>query len=153
MEQDKNYMLPLYIDGLKHFSNQELKDIKDSIENRLKEEFFENFKLEEGKCYITTYNNILIKVKSVSKEFEDSIKVICEYYSIICDNRLYFDDNTIIWFHGGFHEGSVAQFSQKEFEEISEDKYNKIIEQLKFFEKQQEELNEKRYEFIKSILK
>lgn len=149
MEQDKNYMLPLYIDGLKHFSNQELRDIKDSIENRLKEEFFENFKLEEGKCYITTYNNILIKVKSVSKEFEDSIKINCEYYSIISDNRLYFDDNTTVW----FHRGSVAQFSQEEFEEISEDKYHKIIEQLKSFEKQQEELNEKREEFIKSILK
>lgn len=148
MEQDKNYMLPLYIDGLKHFSNQELKDIKDSIENRLKEEFFENFKLEEGKCYITTYNNILIKVKSV-KKFEDSIKINCEYYSIISDNRLYFDDDSRIW----FHRGSVAQFSQEEFEEISEDKYNKITEQLKFFEKQQEELNEKRNKFIESILK
>ena len=96
MEQDKNYMLPLYIDGLKHFSNQELRDIKDSIEKRLKEEFFENFKLQEGKCYITTYNNILIKVKSVSKEFEDSIKINCEYYSITGDNRLYFDDDTTV---------------------------------------------------------
>lgn len=149
MEQDKNYMLPLYIDGLKHFSNQELNDIKDSIEKRLKEEFFENFKLEEGKCYITTYNNILIKVKSVSKEFEDSIKINCEYYSIISDNRLYYDDNTTVW----FHRGSVAQFSQEEFEEISEDKYYKITEQLKSFEKQQEKLNEKRDKFIKSILK
>ena len=115
----------------------------------MKEEFFENFKLQEGKCYITPYNNRLIKVKSVSKEFEDSIKVICEYYSIIGNNTLYFDDDTTIW----FHRGSVAQFSQEEFEEISEDKYNKITEQLKFFEKQQEELNEKRDEFIKSILK
>lgn len=149
MEQDKNYMLPLYIDGLKHFSNQELKDIKDSIENRLKEEFFENFKLQEGKCYITIYNNVFIKVKSVSIEFEDSIKVICEYHSIIGEN-LYFDDNSsIIW----FHRDRVAQFSQEEFEEISEDKYNKIIEQLKSFGKQQKELNEKRNEFIKSILK
>jgi hypothetical protein len=115
----------------------------------LKEEFFENFKLEEGKCYITTYNNILIKVKSVSKEFEDSIKINCEYYSIIGDNRLYYDDNTTVW----FHRGSVAQFSQEEFEEISEDKYHKITEQLKSFEKQQEKLNEKRDKFIKSILK
>lgn len=149
MEQDNNYLLPLYIDGLKYFSNQELKDIKDSIENRLKEEFFENFKLQEGKCYITTFDNILIKVKSISKEFEDSIKIICEYYSIIGNNELYFDDNTIMW----FYRGKVAQFSQEEFEEISEDKYNEIIEQLKSFEKQQEELNEKRNEFIKSILK
>ena len=52
MEQDKNYMLPLYIDGLKHFSNQELKDIKDSIEKRLKEEFFE--KNADGKFYYFT---------------------------------------------------------------------------------------------------
>lgn len=148
MEQDNNYLLPLYIDGLKYFSNQELKDIKDSIENRLKEEFFENFKLQEGKCYITTFDNILIKVKSV-KKFEDSIKIICEYYSIIGNNELYFDDDSIIW----FHRDKVAQFSQYEFNEISEDKYNKIIEQLKSFEKQQEELNEKRNEFIKSILK
>ena len=147
MEQDKNHMLPSYIDGLKHFSNQELKDIKDSIEKRLKEEFFENFKLKEGKCYFTTYNNILIKVKSISKEFEDSIKIICEYYSIIGNNELYFDDNSTIW----FYRGSVAQFSQEEFEEISEDKYNKIIEHFKFFEKEQEELNEKRNEYIKSI--
>lgn len=149
MEQDNNYLLPLYIDGLKYFNNQELKDIKDSIENRLKEEFFENFKLQEGKYYINDSKTIVIKVKSVHKEFEDSIKIICEYYSIIGDNKLYFDDDSIIW----FHRGCVAQFSQEEFEEISEDKYNKIIEQLKSFEKQQEELNEKRNEFIKSILK
>jgi hypothetical protein len=149
MEQDKNYMLPLYIDGLKHFSNQELKDIKNSIENRLKEEFFENFKLQVNKCYVSIFDLVLIKIKSVSKEFEDSIKIICEYYSIIDDNRLYFDDNSVVW----FHRGSVAQFSQEEFEEISEDKYNKITEQLKSFEKQQEELNEKRDKFIKSILK
>lgn len=106
MEQDNNYLLPLYIDGLKYFNNQELKDIKDSIENRLKKEFFENFKLQEGKCYITTFDNILIKVKSISKEFEDSIKIICEYYSIIGNNELYFDDNTIMW----FYRGKVAQF-------------------------------------------
>ena len=41
----------------------------------------------------------------------------------------------------------------KLFEEISEDKYHKITEQLKSFEKQQEKLNEKRDKFIKSILK
>jgi hypothetical protein len=149
MEQDKNYMLPLYIDGLKHFSNQELRDIKDSIENRLKEEFFENFKLEVNKCYVGIFDLVLIKIKSVTMLKPDSIKVICEYYSKIDGNRLYFEDNSTIW----FHRGSVAQFSQEEFEEISEDKYNKIIEQLKFFEKQQEELNEKQNEFIKSILK
>ena len=149
MEQDKNYMLPLYIDGLEHFSNQELKDIKDSIEKRLKEEFFENFKLQVNKCYVSIFDLVLIKIKSVSKEFEDSIKINCEYYSIIGDNRLYYDDNTTVW----FHRGSVAQFSQEEFEEISEDKYHKITEQLKSFEKEQEELNEKREEFIKSILK
>lgn len=149
MEQDKNYMLPLYIDGLKHFSNQELKDIKDSIENRLKEEFFENFKLQVNKCYVGIFDLVLIKIKSVTMLKPDSIKVICEYHSKIDGNRLYFEDNSIIW----FHRSSVAQFSQEEFEEISEDKYNKIIEQLKFFEKQQEELNEKQNEFIKSILK
>ena len=149
MEQDKNYMLPLYIDGLKHFSNQELKDIKDSIENRLKEEFFENFKLQVNKCYVGIFDLVLIKIKSVTMLKPDSIKVICEYHSKIDGNRLYFEDNSLIW----FHTSSVAQFSQEEFEEISEDKYNKIIEQLKFFEKQQEELNEKQNEFIKSILK
>lgn len=147
MEQDKNHMLSSYLDGLKHFNNQELKDIKDSIENRLKEEFFENFKLQVNKCYIGIFDLVLIKIKSVTMLKPDSIKVICEYHSIIDDNRLYFDDNSIIW----FHRGSVAQFSQEEFEEISEDKYNKIIEHFKFFEKEQEELNEKRNEYIKSI--
>lgn len=149
MGQDKNYMLPLYVDGLKHFSNQELKDIKDSIENRLKEEFFENFKLQVHKCYVSTFDLVLIKIKSVTMIKPDSIKVICEYYSTLGSNVLIFEDYATIW----FYKDCVAQFTQDDFTEISEDKYNKIVEQLKFFEKQKEELNEKQNELIKSILK
>lgn len=147
MEQDKNYMLPSYIDGLKHFSNQELKDIKDSIENRLNEEFLESFKLQVNKCYVSTFDLVLIKVKSVTMLKPDSIKVICEYYTTLGSNVLIFEDNATMW----FYKDCVAQFTQDDFTEISEDKYNKIIEQFKFFEKQEEEINEKRNEYIKSI--
>lgn len=148
MEQDNNYLLPLYIDGLKYFSNQELKDIKDSIENRLNEEFFESFKLQEGKYYINDSKTTLIKVKNISKPYNDSIKVIAEYYTTVLTNTLYLENDAIMW----FYKDTVAQFSQNEFNEISEDKYHKIIEEIKSFEKQKEELNNKYEKNIDSIL-
>lgn len=149
MEQDKNYTLPLYIDGLKYLSNQELKKLKKSIENRLHEEFFENFKLQEGKCYINTNKEVTIKVKKIYTPYPDSIKVIAEYYSTTLPNTLYFENDAIMW----FYKDTVAQFSQHEFNEISEEKYNKIIEELKSFDKQRKKLNEEYETILNSILK
>lgn len=149
MGQDKNYMLPLYIDGLKHFSSQELKNIKNSIENRLNKDFFESFKLQEGKCYINTHKDVTIKVKKIHTPYPDSIKVIAEYYSTTLPNTLCFENDAIMW----FYKDSVAQFSQREFHEISEEKYNKIIEELKSFEKQRKKLNEEHEKILNSILK
>lgn len=147
MEQDKNNILTSYIDGLKHFSNQELKDIKVSIENRLKKEFFENFKLQEGKCYINNSKTVLIKVKNISQPNSNSIKVISEEYSTFL-NKLCYENNSVRW----FCEDSFVELSQHNFNEISEEKYNKIIDELKSFEKQKRELNKKHKKNIDSIL-
>ena len=141
----------MIIKDLKKLSNEELEQVIKEIKQIQKKSFFENFKLQVNKCYVSQFDLVIIKVKSIDFidiNFSESIKIVCEYYSTFGTKELFYEDNSVIW----FHKDNIAQFSQDEFKEISEEKYNKIVEQLKLIEEQKKELKIKQNKIIESAL-
>jgi hypothetical protein len=117
-----------------------------------KNELMLNFKFEEGKFYLNKSDSIILKVIKVFQEDEENtIKIYCDFISLINPYLTKIDKNTTLWFYYSNNK-YISILNVENFQEISKDIYNNITKQLMSLEEEKKSIHNKQLNLFNELL-